>query len=335
MIDFYARNFMENREVLFVCPTFMKKYLAPYVSHMHICDDLKPQNSAKKTTLAKKIVKDAKLFKVRLICFLYNSLLIPEMLKHKPNNIGLIAWHQKHYFPSKFVAKLDRIIEYSVIASSKLETFDHSHSGKYVYMPYPCYISKSDFDIPMKQALRDLIDKHKPYVFSGGENHRDYKTLINAMRITPNVKCIVVTRTHFKDIKKNDPPPNVTVLRGLGRLEFLRLLVNSRAVILPFKGNNSVMGHNLLSEAMYFGKPVIATKNSSFEDSISDGKNGYLVGAQNPSKMAKLVSKIAKDDEVMRKMSKCSLDRGKYRRVNFFMKGINKLCRQVIDERRR
>src|SRR3989338_7592181 len=124
------------------------------------------------------------------------------------------------------------------------------------------------------------------------------------------------------------PPPNCRVIKGMPRNEFLYLLKNAKAVVLPFPGKNEITGHNLLAEACYFGRPVVGTRQSSFEESIAEGQNGYLIEPRNPQIMATTIQKTLKTPDLFRGAKQLS----KYRNMRYFIKRLYRICMDVLRE---
>src|SRR3989338_627213 len=322
---------LDQKLVLFVCPQFIQKYVQPWVSHIYVCPQMKSINSKVRLEASQAIVKRAEKRGVKLICFLYNSMLVPELLSVCPPKIKIVTWHQKNYYGPQYLTNptLARVLEYSLIASSGLRTFNHDQKHKYVCVPFPCYVNPEEA-VTNNPIILSMIKEWSPYVFTGGENQRDYRTLVTAMRLIPDQKCIIVTRTKYKSVMALNPPSNCRVINGLPRNEFLYLLRHSKAVVLPFKGKNSITGHNLLAEACYFSRPVIGTRRSSFEESISEGWNGYLIEPGNPQMLATTIQKtlINPPPELIRGARRSS----KNRTIRHFIKRLFRICWNVLRE---
>jgi len=115
------------------------------------------------------------------------------------------------------------------------------------------------------------------YVFSGGDGHRDFPTLLRA--VAPlGIKTIIATR-RLDWNRGCEVPPNV-VARPTSHAEFRQLMAGSRMVVLPMEANHiHVGGEQTYLNAMAMGKPVIVTDDRGAPDYIKDGVNGLIVPA--------------------------------------------------------
>ncbi|MDH5542744.1 MAG: glycosyltransferase family 4 protein [Nitrospinota bacterium] len=66
-----------------------------------------------------------------------------------------------------------------------------------------------------------------------------------------------------------------------------------------------------LLEAMSFGKPVITTDTPGCRGAVDDGKNGFLVPAKDPEKLAEAVMKILSDSQTAEKFGAHSIEKVK------------------------
>ena len=87
-------------------------------------------------------------------------------------------------------------------------------------------------------------------------------------------------------------------------------------------------------EALYFGKPIIATDVGGNRDLVENGENGFLVGAGGEG-LAEKLEQLIHDDELRRRMGENSRklfeERFEKRRI---IESINRVYEQVRDSYR-
>jgi glycosyltransferase involved in cell wall biosynthesis len=132
------------------------------------------------------------------------------------------------------------------------------------------------------------------YLYSVGRSYRDYQTLMAAAQKS---KYYFVVATSDDAIKGLTIPDNVTVYRNAFGMEADRLLQEAAAVIIPLDRTTSPAGDLTLTEAMYYGKPVIVTETLITQEYIVHGQNGFLVPWKNPDAIAEAVNILFSDPE--------------------------------------
>lgn len=112
------------------------------------------------------------------------------------------------------------------------------------------------------------------YIFAAGRSHRDYATLIEAVRGLP-IKVVINARSF--NVKGLKPPENVTINPFLPYSDFLTMLRGARFVVLPLFAAKHASGETFLIQAMTAEKTVIASDTYSIGEMIDSGQNGLLV----------------------------------------------------------
>jgi len=139
------------------------------------------------------------------------------------------------------------------------------------------------------------------YIFSAGRSHRDYKTLIEAVRDLP-VRLVINARPF--NLKGLTPPDNVTFNPFLPQNEFLDLLRNARFTVLPLFEAKHASGETFLLESMSAHKAVIATKTFTLVDFIQPGVNGDLVDPGDVSGMRTAIQNLLEQPEKTQEMGR-------------------------------
>jgi glycosyltransferase involved in cell wall biosynthesis len=169
-------------------------------------------------------------------------------------------------------------------------------SNKAVFIPY---------------AIEERVDMQgtdeKEYIFSGGASSRDYATLIKAAKkikmhfIVIAVKDSVTRKNSLEGISI---PQNVSVYPMIPREKFLKLIRESKIVVIPLEKTIRAGGQSVLLEAFAAGKPVIASRTAGMEDYIEDGKTGILVPYNNPKELEKAICLLNQNENLRKNLGK-------------------------------
>lgn len=89
--------------------------------------------------------------------------------------------------------------------------------------------------------------------------------------------------------------------RYLAMEEIAPLMHRADVVVLPYL-NSSQSG--AVQVAYSFGRPVVATDVGAFPEVVEDGKSGFLVPPQSPSRLAKAIATLVNDSERAREMGR-------------------------------
>ena len=115
------------------------------------------------------------------------------------------------------------------------------------------------------------------YIFSGGNGKRDYECLVNAVRDT-NIPTII-SATDKSVLAAIERLPNVIALSA-SEPAFAQLQAFSKFIVVPMKFTALKGGGEAnFCNAMWHGKPVIASDSISAKDYIIDDVTGYVVSS--------------------------------------------------------
>lgn len=152
----------------------------------------------------------------------------------------------------------------------------------------------------------------KPYILSVGawKPRKGFEYSIKAFEAIknkyPDLKYVILSKVP-KEIKNKDE--RIVFLENLREEEMIALYQNAELfALLPQDDNKDIEGFGLVFlEAAAAGLPVIATRDSSAEDAVSDGKNGIFVSPRDYKEAAAALEKILSDKNLRQKMSEESL----------------------------
>jgi glycosyltransferase involved in cell wall biosynthesis len=146
-------------------------------------------------------------------------------------------------------------------------------------------------DIPKVSPGHPLIEGR--YVSSIGGNGRDYRTLLEACRILPDIAFVLVVRP--ENLAGLDVPPNVRVIVNAPFEEAMNILQHSTFTVLPLASSTTPCGHVTIVCAMHLGKAVVATASAGVADYVFDGQNGLTCEASSPRSLADAINRLCAD----------------------------------------
>ena len=181
----------------------------------------------------------------------------------------------------------------------------------------PFYVETREWDT---SAYEQLL-KNKKYVLYFGrfQLHKGFHTLVHALprflERHPDAYAVLVGRdmetriassmAAFARFHCNAFADRLFLLENLPHAQLYPVIQGAHLVALPSVIDNLP---NSCLEAMGIGKVVIGTSGASFEELITDGVNGFLVGPDDPAALAdKLIA--AWDDPRLNEMSAAAKQR--------------------------
>ena len=154
-------------------------------------------------------------------------------------------------------------VRYAVLSTREVETFPQVWGvdpDRVVFQPFPNTLHQ----------YRGMKTRDDGYLFSGGNSVRDYGLLEAALEGTDIPTRIASKWQPTRDL------PNLEV-SPTSHDDFMSLLANSRAVVVPLRQSVRSAGQQSYLNAMGLGKAVIVTDAPGVRDYIIDGVTGIIV----------------------------------------------------------
>jgi glycosyltransferase involved in cell wall biosynthesis len=135
------------------------------------------------------------------------------------------------------------------------------------------------------------------YIASIGGNARDYKTLLDAARLMPGTRFVVVARP--ENLVGLDVPQNVTIHTNLPLHAAMNILGHSRAMALPLVGSDVPCGHVTLVAAMNLGKPILTTESTGVADYVENNVTGLTVKMGSAIELKRAIESLLENEGLL------------------------------------
>lgn len=138
------------------------------------------------------------------------------------------------------------------------------------------------------------------YVQSVGSSHRDYATLIRAIRQLPEVPCDFRVGSAWvnnpMDYENEPIPANVRIQPYVHPSELRRYFTESRFTIISVQSTTQwSAGCTSIQIAQAMGRPVVATRLPGLAEYALDGETGLMVEPRNPHSMKEAIEMLWRD----------------------------------------
>jgi glycosyltransferase involved in cell wall biosynthesis len=220
--------------------------------------------------------------------------------------------------PDRLVRRVDRIVEYS---RNELELRSAAVRERAVVVPLP---ATGDFD-----GLAPAADDGE-YAFAGGGGLRDFASAIEAVRGL-DARLLVVTFSRETLGYDDDLPPNCEVRYRMPLDRFLALLAGARLVVAPLQPGSEPHGQTTVVQALRLGKAIVATRDASLEDYVSDGVEGLLVDAGDVAGYRAAIDRLWHDDELRASCERAARARAHDLTYGAFAGQLAAICRDVME----
>ena len=154
-------------------------------------------------------------------------------------------------------------VRYAVLSTSEVRTFSKVWGvdpERVVFQLFPNTLGQ----------YRDMPTQDEGYLFSGGNSVRDYGLLESAIEGTGVPARLATTWRPTRGLSHLEARPT-------SHDEFMRLMANCHAVVVPLRQTVRSAGQQTYLNAMGLGKPVIVTEAPGVRDYVIDGVTGIIV----------------------------------------------------------
>lgn len=208
-------------------------------------------------------------------------------------NIGKLTPGVRQKIAQASAAAIDHFIVHSPSEVAPYAAYMGVPEDRVHFIP----LQRPDFGIPRKE------DAENPYVLAMGSAHRDYATMIEALKpLAP--RTIIVTR---EDIIAELPKhPWIEYRHGLSFEDCLHLMARARLSVTPVSNMKTASGQVTFVNAMRMGVPVVATRCPGTDGYVEDGETGLLTKPFDVTDMREKITRLWQDDAMRRKLAERS-----------------------------
>lgn len=187
---------------------------------------------------------------------------------------------------------------------------------KFVFVPYHATIYDTAFECA-----------DRGYIFSGGDGHRDYPLLLEAVRgLSFPVIIAALQRDHFRG---QQIPPNVHI-RSATEAEYIQLMAGARVVVVPLKSMpQHVGGEQTYANALAMGKPVIVTDLDA-DDYIDNGVNGVLTAPGDMHELRRAIAELMTNPGLAREIGNSAKRASLLVRPERFFDDVFRVCGEAV-----
>lgn len=109
------------------------------------------------------------------------------------------------------------------------------------------------------------------FYLSAGRSNRDYDFLRSVWAKRDDPLCIVC------DVETAEDTEHIHYEKACHGPEYLRLLADCYAVVVPLKSEDFSSGQLVVLQAAMLGKPIVVTQNDTIRDYVDDGVTGFII----------------------------------------------------------
>ena len=139
-----------------------------------------------------------------------------------------------------------------------------------------------------------------PYLCAVGGIGRDYRTLIDAMRLLPDRRLAIVARP--ANVEGIDLPSNVEVRTNIPLEDVWNITANAKLMVLPILDSLVPCGHGTLIMAMQLRVPSIVTQSTGMTDYVEDEVTGLVCPPADPEAMATCIERLWNDQALAERL---------------------------------
>ncbi len=146
-------------------------------------------------------------------------------------------------------------------------------------------------------------DYKRNFLFLGRLSpEKNLKTLVKVFNALPSHNLLIVGNGELKDELGSIANSNISFFQHVDNAELKKIFLSNDILILP---SLSEPWGLVVEEALYFGMPVVVSRNCGASELITSDVNGYIIAPESFEKIKDVVEKI--DDNVFKRL-KANID---------------------------
>jgi glycosyltransferase involved in cell wall biosynthesis len=172
--------------------------------------------------------------------------------------------------------------------------------------------------------------RNEGFIFAGGDGHRDYPLLIEAVRGLPyRVVIACLRRDHFRGL---EIPENVEIVK-VSEAEFIQLMAGASLNVVPLKSlPHHVGGEQTYANAMTMGKATIVTDMDA-SDYIENEITGIMTPAGDVQALRHAIQKLMENAELAHEMGALAKEASKAFAPEKFFEAVFRISEECVTGR--
>lgn len=138
------------------------------------------------------------------------------------------------------------------------------------------------------------------YLYAAGWAHRDWDTLLEALRLAPVPAVLAPGRT----LPTEQLPPGVTVIDMPTPERGRAMAASARAVVVLLKDCEYAAGPLVLLDALAMGKPVVVSDVNGNRDYVDPDVTALTVPPQDAEALSRAISRLWRDPDLRGELSR-------------------------------
>lgn len=144
------------------------------------------------------------------------------------------------------------------------------------------------------------------YICAIGSQARDYATLVQSMRLRPDIRLVIVATEAC--VQGIEMPSNVELRTHIPLVDAMNILRHSRLMALPMNSVAARCGHVTAVSALHMGVPVVATECRGLDDYLRADDTALVAEYGSASSMATAIGRLFEDPALQRDMGRRGID---------------------------
>lgn len=184
--------------------------------------------------------------------------------------------------------------------------------------------------VPYHQTLYETpyAVKNDGYIFAGGDSHRDYPLLLEAVRALPyRVVIACFEKHHFLNV---EIPKNVEI-HAASQAEYVQLMAGSTLTVVPLKSlPQHVGGEQTYANSMSMGKPTIITDLYA-SDYIVNGSTGILTPPGDVQALRRAIETIMENSNLAQQIGSKAMEASKAFTPEKFFEAVFRISEECLN----
>jgi len=233
-------------------------------------------------------------------------------------NVGTCSRGVRQWMARTSLTHVDRFVVHTRRERQIYSQWLHLPIERFEFVPY----QSPGVEVTFAEEME------RPFIASLGSAHRDFPTLFHAVE---RLNLPTVVASGPSALAGLEVPANVQAPLGISRDECFRLAQQGRINVVPLKPKEGITaaGQVTIVEAMFMGRPLIATRCNGVEDYIIHGETGWLVEPNSTQSMLEAIDTLWHDAALRQRLGEAARQ---YAQDHFSDQAASQHLSRILDE---